>query len=176
MTVQQTNAQQLPFDEDAFDLVLCQFGVMFFPDRVLANSEAHRVLGPDGTYLLVTFDLLDRNPVPRAADEAVARLFADDPPRYMERGPFNYADPQLIEADLQTAGFARIDIETIALRTRVNARDAAYGMVLGSPFRAEIERRDPGGLERALGAVIEALVPLDGGEAAMSAHLITATG
>jgi len=176
VTVQQANAQELPFEDDTFDLVLCQFGVMFFPDKVRANSEARRVLAADGSYLLVTFDRLDQNPVPMKADRAVEQLFPDDPPRYMERGPFSYSDPQLIEADLRNAGFTDVMIETISLTTRVNARDAAYGMVLGSPFRAEIERRDASGLERALDAVTAALTSLDGSEVAMSALLATASG
>lgn len=173
---QQANAQELPFDDDAFDLVLCQFGVMFFPDKVRAHREARRVLRPDGHYLLVTFDRLDHNPVPRLADEAVERLFPDDPPRYMDRGPFSYPDPERIEADLRVAGFAQVEIETHRLLTWVEAHDAACGMVLGSPFRAEIEKRDPAGLERALEAVAEALAPLDGTQAGMSAHVVTASG
>ena len=175
VTVQQANAQDLPFDDGSFDAVVCQFGVMFFPDKVRANSEAHRVLTPDGSYLLVTFDGLAQNPVPEAADRAVERLFPDDPPRYMERGPFSYADPAVIEADLRAAGFSKIQVDTISLQTRVSARGAAVGMVLGSPFRAEIERRDPDALERAVDAVTEALASLDGADAPMSAHVVTAS-
>ena len=75
----------------------------------------------------------------------------------MERGPFSYVDPALIEHDLRGAGFTQIKLETVALTSRVNARDAAQGLVLGSPFRAEIERRDPSALDRALNAVGAAL-------------------
>ncbi|MDT7545856.1 MAG: hypothetical protein QOE99_1966 [Actinomycetota bacterium] len=175
LTLQQANAQDLPFQDGDFDVVACAFGVMFFPDKVLANSEARRVLRPGGNYLAVTFDRLEHNPVPKAAEEAVAALFPDDPPRYMERGPFSYADPELIESDLRTAGFGRVALETVPLSTRVNARDAAHGMVLGSPFRGEIERRDPGMLERALDAVAMALASMDGKDAPMSAHVIMAT-
>lgn len=175
VTVQQANAQELPFENGSFDAVLCQFGAMFFPDKVLAGREAHRVLRPGGIYLLITFDRLEKNPVPSAADEAVAVLFPDDPPNYMERGPFSYSDPERIERDLREAGFSQVDLETLRLSSHVSARDAASGMVLGSPFRAEIERRDPAGLERALDAVTEALASLDGTDAPMSAHLVTAT-
>jgi hypothetical protein len=133
------------------------------------------VLSSGGQYLLVTFSDLDDNPVPKAADEAVAALFPDDPPRYMERGPFSYTDAAQIEKDLRAAGFSNVLVETTALTTRVDARDAAAGMVLGSPFRAEIERRDPAGLERALDAVADALSSLDGEDAPMSAHVVTAT-
>ena len=169
------DALDLPFPDRSFDLVVCQFGVMFFPDKVRANREALRVLGPGGHYLLVTFDRLDLNPVPRAAEAAVVALFPDDPPRYMERGPFSYADPSIIERDLVEAGFADVQVETVAVSSRVSATEAAQGLVRGSPFRSEIERRDPSALDRALNAVTEALRPWDGKDAPISAHVVTAT-
>jgi SAM-dependent methyltransferase len=148
---------------------------MFFPDKVLANREARRVLRSGGRYLLVSFDRLDLNPVPKAAGDAVDSLFPDDPLRYMERGPFSYADPALIEDDLVAAGFTDVELETVALSSRVSAGDAAQGLVLGSPFRLEIERRDPAALGRAVNAVTEALRLWDGEDAPMSAHVATAT-
>jgi ubiquinone/menaquinone biosynthesis C-methylase UbiE len=175
VTFQPADAQNLPFAEKSFDLAVCAFGVMFYPDKVRASSEARRVLRSGGSYLLVSFDRLALNPVPKAAEEAVASLFEDDPPRYMERGPFSYADPGAIEQDLRAAGFSEVELETVALSSHVRARDAAQGIVLGSPFRAEIERRDPSALERAVDAVTEALLPWDGKDATMSAHVVTAT-
>ncbi len=175
VTFQPADAQDLPFAEGSFDLVLCQFGVMFFPDKVRANGEAWRVLRSGGQYLLVSFDRLELNPVPKAAEQAVAALFPDDPPLYMERGPFSYADPASIEHDLRAAGFTDVEVETVALSSRVSARDAAQGIVLGTPFRSEIERRDPSALDRAVNAVTEALLPWDGRDATMSAHVVTAT-
>ena len=175
VTFQPANAQDLPFADDSFDLVLCAFGVMFFPDKVGAGEEARRVLRAGGRYLLVTFDRLALNPVPKAAEEAVAALFPDDPPEYMERGPFSYADPARIEHDLRAAGFTDVELETTVLSSRVGARDAAQGIVLGSPFRAEIERRDPSALDGAVDAVAAALLPWDGRDAPMSAHVVTST-
>jgi ubiquinone/menaquinone biosynthesis C-methylase UbiE len=172
---QRADAQDLPFPDGSFDLVICQFGVMFFPDKVRANREAWRVLASGGRYLLVSFDRLEFNPVPKMAEDAVAALLPEDPPEYMERGPFSYADPALIEHDLFAAGFTDIQCETVVLLSRVTARDAAQGLVLGSPFRLEIERRDPSVLDRAVNAVTEALRPLDGKDAAISAHVVTAT-
>jgi ubiquinone/menaquinone biosynthesis C-methylase UbiE len=172
---QRADAQALPFPDGSFDLVVCQFGVMFFPDKVRANREALRVLGAGGRYLLVSFDRLELNPVPKAAENAVAALFPEDPPQYMERGPFSYADPALIEHDLMAAGFTDIQIETVALSSRVSASDAAQGLVLGSPFRSEIERRDPSALDRAVNAVTEALRPWHGKNAPSSAHVVAAT-
>lgn len=173
VTFQRADAQDLPFDDASFDLVLCLFGVMFFPDKVQANAEARRVLRPDGSYILVTFNRLELNPIPKAAGEAVASLFTDDP-RYMERGPFSYMDAATVEQDLLTAGFTSVRLETVELSSPVRARDAAQGIVLGSPFRAEIEGLDASALERATTAVEEALEAWDGTDAPMSAHIATA--
>lgn len=147
---------------------------MFFPNKVRANAEAARVLRRGGQYILVSFNRLDLNPVPKAAGEAVGSLFPEDP-RYMERGPFSYTDPARIENDLRAGGFEVIELETIELASRVSARDAAYGIVLGSPFRGEIERLDPSALERATAAVEQSLRDWDGRDAPISAHIATAT-
>jgi ubiquinone/menaquinone biosynthesis C-methylase UbiE len=174
VSFQHADAQKLPFSDGVFDLVLCQFGVMFFSDKIRANEEARRVLRPNGHYLLVTFDRFELNPIPKAAQDAVSALFANEPFDYMERGPFSYSDPAQIKHDLLAAGYTETKIETIKLSTRVNAHDAAQGLIFGSPFRSEIERRDPSALDRAAEAVAHALVRWDGKDAPMSAHLITA--
>ena len=164
------DAQELPFDDGSFDVVLCLFGVMFFPDKRRGNAEAYRVLRPGGRYVLATFNQLELNPVPEAAGVAVATLFSEDP-RYMARGPFSYTDPEAIEDDLRAGGFQTIDLMTVELSTVVSAQDAARGIVLGSPFRAEIERLDPSALERAVEAVEQALQPWHGKTAPISAHI-----
>ncbi len=168
------DAQNLPFGDDSFDLVLCQFGAMFFPDKVRAHREAHRVLRSQGHYLLVTFDRLELNPIPKAAQAAVSALLGGDALTYMERGPFCYMDPAQIERDLLAAGFPEVEIETARLPSRVNAREAAQAFVFGSPLRSEIERRDPSSVERAAEAVAQALASWDGQEVPMSAHLVIA--
>lgn len=168
------DAQDLPYEDESFDLVVCLFGLMFFPDKQRANAEARRVLRSGGTYVVVTFDRLDRNPIPKAAGEAVATLFPEDP-RYMEQGPFSYADATLVENDLRAAGFEDVVVESVELSSRVTAHEAAQGIVLGSPFRAEIERLDASALERATAAVREALLPWDGKDAPMAAHVAWAT-
>jgi ubiquinone/menaquinone biosynthesis C-methylase UbiE len=174
VTYQPADAQDLPFEPGSFDLVVCQFGAMFFPDRLRAYEEARRVLRSDGHFLLVSFDSLERNPVPEAVGQAVGALFPHDPPAYMEHGPFSYTNPARIQDELQAAGFTRVLIQTVELQTWVRARDAAQAMVLGSPLRSEIERRDPAALDRALEAAAAALARWDGANAPMSAHLATA--
>lgn len=176
---QQADALALPFDDGGFDLVVCQFGVMFFPDKIAGNAEARRVLRDGGSYMLVIWDEIDRNLATKAAGAAVARLFPDDPAAFYERVPFRYHDRAQIERDLNAAGFAEVEIETIGLRSlAASARDAAIGLVQGTPMRLEIEARDPGLLHCATDAAAEALRQFEGPggfDAPMSAHLVTAT-
>jgi len=173
VSFQPADAQNLPFIEASFDVVFCQFGVMFFPDKIRANQEVRRVLRPNGHYLIVTFNHLEFNLIAKAAGDAVNALFPDDPFDYMERGPFSYPDPTRINSDLLAAGFTDVEVETMALSSRVNAREAAQGLVFGSPFRSEIERRGPSALDRAADAVAQALMRWDGKDAPMSAHVVT---
>lgn len=176
---QTADAQALPFADASFDLVVCQFGVMFFPDKVLANSEARRVLRDGGHYLLVIWDHIERNLATMAAGRAVADLIPGEAGRFYERVPFRYDDSAAIEQDLRAAGFARIEIETIERPSRApSARDAAIALVQGTPMRADIEQVAPGMLSAASDAAEEALRRFEGSDgfsAPMSAHLVMAT-
>ena len=172
---QPADALDLPFADGEFDLVICQFGVMFYPDRVGGNAEARRVLRDGGTYLAVIWDRLDLNPVSHAMAEMLAEEFPEDPPRFLERAPFSYADPAQIERDLRSAGFDRVTVEAVAATSRVDARSAAYGMCCGSPMTAEIEERGADALDRAVEVCERALLPFDGQETPMSALFATAT-
>ncbi len=172
--LERIDALALPYADMSFDATVCQFGIMFFPDKVKANREAWRVLSSGGHYLLVTFDQLARNPVPRAAGRAVNALFPERPLEYLQLGPFSYSDPVRIREDLVAAGFTDVELHTCELSTRVTAREAALGLVLGSPLRSQIEQRDPSALDRAVDAVTEALREWDGKDAPIAAHLAIA--
>jgi ubiquinone/menaquinone biosynthesis C-methylase UbiE len=168
------DAQDLPFDDKSFDLVVCQFGVMFYPDKPKGASEARRVLRDDGTYLAIIWDRIERNPVSKVLAEAVAAEFPDDPPRFLERAPFGYADPLEIERDMRAGGFTDVAIETVGLSSRLNAKEAAIAMCAGSPMTAEIAERGEGAIERATRAAEAALQQFDGQEMPMSALFVTA--
>ncbi len=175
----QADALELPFEDSSFDLVVCQFGVMFFPDKVKANAEARRVLRDGGKYLLVIWDKVERNLATRVAGAAVAELFPDDPAAFYERIPFRYHDRAIIEQDLRAAGFADVQIETVELRSRAaSAREAAIALTQGTPMRSEIEKRGSEALAAATDAAAKALqqfVGPDGFDAPMSAHVVIAT-
>ena len=172
--VQAADAQALPFADGEFDLVVCQFGAMFFPNKVVAHREARRVLRQGGRYLLVIWDRLANNPASKRVHEVVAGLFPDDPPQFLARTPFGYADPAIIEHDLLTAGFTDIELETVMLESlpSTGPEDASLGLVEGTPLRAEIEARGPDMLERAE-ATARAALSQDFPRA-LSAHVVTA--
>lgn len=176
VTFAPADAQALPYPDGGFDLVVCQFGAMFFPDRVGAYREAKRVLKAGGALLFNVWDRLEANPASQAVADAVAALFPDDPPNFIDRVPFGYHDKARIEADLRSAGFAEIESETVAKRSRGSAGEVAPGLCQGSPLRSEIEARAPDRLEEATEAALTALVERWGDpvDAAMSAHVFIA--
>lgn len=177
VTFAPADAQCLLFPDAGFDLVVCQFGAMFFPDRVAAYREARRMLRPGGTFLFNVWDRLEANPASQAVAEAVAALFPDDPPSFIGRVPFGYHDKTAVEADLRAAGFTAVAAETVARRSRGDARELAPGLCQGSPLRAEIEARVPERLDEATEAAVSALVRRHGDpvDAAMSAHVFSAS-
>jgi len=88
----QADAQALPFGDREFDAVTCQFGVMFFPDKVRGYREARRVLKPGGHLFFNVWDRISENEFADVVTEAVAGLFPQDPPRFLARTPHGYHD------------------------------------------------------------------------------------
>jgi ubiquinone/menaquinone biosynthesis C-methylase UbiE len=177
--LQAVDAQSLPFEDDRFDAVVTQFGAMFFPDRIGAYREALRVLRPGGKFYFNVWDSVDSNPASRAIAEGVAELFPDDPPGFIQRTPFGYHDTARVESDLRSAGFTSIAVETVKKQSRsADPADAARGLCMGSPLRAEIEARDPAKLDAAVESALRRLAPFIGPEgldAPMSAHVFVAS-
>src|SRR4051794_32565409 len=108
----QADALALPFEDAAFDLVCCQFGAMFFPDRPAGYREARRVLTPGGRFLFNVWDRIEENVFADDVTNALASIFPGDPPRFLARTPHGYHDTALIRRDLEGAGFSRVRIET----------------------------------------------------------------
>ena len=146
----QADAQALPFEAETFDLVLCQFGVMFFPDRPSAYREARRVLKPDGCFLFNAWDRIEENVFADDVTRALAEFLPADPPRFMARTPHGYHDAALIRSDLAMAGFSNVTIETLAEESRApSPRYVAIAYCQGTPLRNEIEARGADKLEAA---------------------------
>ena len=176
---QKADAQALPFPDRAFDAVVCQFGVMFFPDKPKAYREARRVLKPSGHFIFNVWDSIEHNEFADLVTAAVADIFADDPPRFLARTPHGYHDKEAIIAELKNAGFRNVAAETVTRRSVApNCRDPAIGYCQGTPLRNEIELRDASRLAEATEAAaasIKALFGTGAVDGKIQAHVITAS-
>jgi SAM-dependent methyltransferase len=173
----QADAMQLPFPDASFDCVACQFGAMFFPDKVAAFSEARRVLAPGGVFAFNVWDRIEHNEFADVVTGALASVFPDDPPRFMVRMAHGYFDTADIRRDLGDAGFvAPAQVDTIAVRSRAeSARIVALAYCQGTPLRSEIEARDPARMDEATDAATQALIQRFGPgavEGTIQAHVI----
>ena len=178
VTWRQADALALPFGDQEFDVVACQFGVMFFPDRIAGYKEARRVLKPGGRFFFNVWDTIRENEFAETVTEALAAVFPDDPPLFMARTPHGYHNVETIREGLAAAGFADISAETIDRASRAaTPTDAAIAYCQGTPLRNEIEARDAARLEEATRAAATALThrfgtgPIEG---RIRAHVFTA--
>jgi ubiquinone/menaquinone biosynthesis C-methylase UbiE len=154
----QADALALPFDDHSFDVVACQFGAMFFPDKVQGYKEARRVLRPGGRFLFNVWDRIAVNEFADVVTETLAGLFPDDPPRFMARTPHGHHDVERIREDLKAAGFAEVAIDAVDARSRApSARHVAVAYCQGTPLRNEIEARDAARLEEATDRAADAV-------------------
>jgi ubiquinone/menaquinone biosynthesis C-methylase UbiE len=174
----QADALALPFDDAGFDLICCQFGAMFFPDRPRAYREARRVLKPHGRFLLSVWDRIEENVFANDVTEALAQFFPSDPPRFLARTPHGYYQPDLIRRELEEAGFSNVTIETRADQSRASSAFVpAMAYCQGTLLRDEIEARGADRLESATSYVARILAQRHGdGEvvAKIQAQIISA--
>ena len=147
----QADAMQLPFDDSMFDVVVCQFGVMFFPDKPKVFAEARRVLKPGGTFIFNVWDRIEENEFTHTISMALETLFPTDPPRFMQRVPHGYYDLDAIMRDLKMGGFHALPkFSTIAARSKAaSPRIPATAFCQGTPLRNEIEARGTSLLDKA---------------------------
>ena len=174
----QADAMQLPFPDGSFDAVVCQFGVMFFPDKSKAFSETRRVLRPGGVFVFNVWDRIEENEFADTVTTALQSLFPDNPPRFMARTPHGYQDHRTIERDLAGGGFiASPRIDTLAARSRAtSSRVPAIAYCQGTPLRNEIETRGAARLGEATDIAAEAIAQRFGRGAVdgkIQAHIIT---
>ncbi len=175
----QADALALPFPAESFDVVACQFGAMFFPDKVAAYKEARRVLRSGGHLIFNVWDRISENEFADVVTQALAAIFPDDPPRFMARTPHGYHDVEQIRRELSAAGFSNIGIDAMDETSRASSpREAAVAYCHGTPLRNEIEARDASRLEHATAQAAAALARRFGNgpmEGRIRAFVITAT-
>ena len=179
VTWRQADGGDLPFEDGIFDTVTCQFGVMFFPDRLTAFTEMHRVLRPGGSAVFNVWDHIEHNEFEATITDALATMFPDDPPLFLARTPHGYHDTALIRAELVAAGFdSLLTIDTVPARSlAASCTDPAIGFCQGTPLRNEILSRNPDSLADATEVAARLIADRFGEtniDGALRAHVVTA--
>ncbi|MFJ5885071.1 class I SAM-dependent methyltransferase [Kitasatospora cineracea] len=175
----QADAGQLPFEDGVFDLVVCQFGAMFFPDRPAAFAEVRRVLVPAGRFLFSTWGPLSGHGFDSAVQRGLERVFPADPPDFLRTLPHGYHDPDRVSADLAAGGLEPTGHRPLALEgTAESAAAIVTGFLTGTPLRAAVQARggdpDDPALHAALTAELTARLGTGRVTAPMTAHLFEA--
>ncbi len=148
----QADAQALPFASEVFDVVVCQFGVMFFPSRRAGYLEARRVLRSGGRFVFNVWDSLEANEFPAVVHRVVTKAAPHSPPEFLSRTPYGYFDRDRVASDLEDAGF-HIDLQVCDGVNRGSPQDVATAFCQGTPFRLELDDCPGLGAERATGLV-----------------------
>lgn len=154
---QPADAMELPFQDGSFDMVVSQFGLMFFPDKGKAHGEVHRVLTPRGRYLFSVWDSHRYNPFGELVHELVGRLFPTDPPQFY-KVPFSCHQIDPIKEQVIAAGFTDISVSVVTLDKEVpDLAGFARGIVYGNPLIEQIRARGGVAPEQVLDTVLKEL-------------------
>lgn len=139
---QEVDAQCLPFEDEDFDHVICQFGVMFFPEKQQSFTEVYRVLQKGGKYLFNVWDEMLYNPRSSIVKKVLDDMFGDEAPDFMKKGPYSFFDKGEIRNMLYSAGFQNVKIDTVK-KTAVYASpdDVIIGFVEGSPLSSFMQKK-----------------------------------
>ena len=175
ITFRALNAMDIPLDDGSMDVVACQFGVMFFPDKVQSYREARRVLAPGGHYIFSAWDSHENNPFAALAQAVIEADFPDNPPGFYHV-PFHYHDEKIMEQDMKAAGFSSVKVEQIAITKEVHSLEAfATGLVHGNPLAEEVRARG-GNPEDLIAKILEAFETEfgnNGNKMPLSAYVVT---
>jgi ubiquinone/menaquinone biosynthesis C-methylase UbiE len=137
------DAQDLPFYNGQFDHIICQFGVMFFPDKEKSFREANRVLKTGGKYIFNTWESVEKNPRIDTMWKIIYEVFGKESPDFLQKGPHSFYDKNEIEQLLLNAGFKNIRIDTVAKTPKYNQPDDLIkGFADGSPLSNYLREKD----------------------------------
>jgi SAM-dependent methyltransferase len=147
---QTADVMALPFEDDTFDVVLCQFSTMFFPDRIAAYREIRRVLRPGGRFLFNVWRRIEENEFADVVTQALRERYPEDPPAFLARTPHGHGSSIEIRTEVVAAGFVRCELSPRDDVSHASGPDIpAIAYCQGTPLRNEVETREPGGLQEA---------------------------
>lgn len=142
VTFAEVDMEDIPYDDEAFDNVISQFGIMFAPDRIKALSEIHRVLKPRGTFGAVVWATPEENPEWYPVMKHLMSLLP--PTLEGTPHPFICGDRNLLNTEFSQAGFSNIEIEEFPIRfMHDSVADADEAWINTGPFAMAYSRMDP---------------------------------
>ncbi|HYV05319.1 MAG TPA: methyltransferase domain-containing protein [Blastocatellia bacterium] len=153
----QADAMNLPFPNESFEAVVCQFGLMFFPDKAKALKEASRVLVRGGALVFNVWDSMEKNDLARIAHQTVSSFFEDNPPAFFET-PYGFHDRNVLRDLVTEAGFRDVSLSDVSKAgISSSAMDAAKGAVEGTPLLVQLNERGMSDVSRVVDAVAKAV-------------------
>lgn len=158
------DAMSLPFDDEYFDSIAAQFGVMFYQDKIKAHKEAFRVLKKGGTYIFNTWNKMEENHIIEVVKELMKEYFPTDPPSFYNL-PFSYFETAIITTDLEEGGFHDIEISLVNVNGySKDSHSAATGLLEGSPIYGGIIEKNENLLPEIVTKLSEKLADVYGKE------------
>lgn len=140
---QVADALQLPFADNIFDAVICQYGVMFFPDKPKGFAEAYRVLKPGGIFLFNAWDNIEFNPAINILNNVLQEEFGEEAPNFLKEGPYSFYDQEQIKLLLKDACFKKNELEVVKVASSFSSiNDLAKGFLEGSPLFSYLQEKD----------------------------------
>jgi ubiquinone/menaquinone biosynthesis C-methylase UbiE len=155
---QEATALALPFPDEAFDLILCQLGLQFFPNRPVALSEMRRVLAHAGRVALSVFSAIDHTPATNALADALDRHVGAAASQ-TKRSEHALSDERELRELVSRAGFRNVEIATVTQTIRFPCA-AAYvrAQLLATPLSALLEGMDNRRQQETLAAITNDLI------------------
>ncbi len=145
---QVVDAQKLPFNNESFDLVVCQFGVMFFPDKKKAFEETYRVLKPNGLFIFSAWDSLQHNLHTGILNDVLKEQFGSEAPAFWEEGPFSFNDRDAINNMMRNASFKNVQIAVVSLISGyASIDDLLTGLLEGTPLASFLAEKSAAEVE-----------------------------
>ncbi len=137
----QADITNLPFPDASLNVAVCQFGLMFVPDKGRAFREIRRVLVTGGLLAFNVWDRMENNPWGIIAHETIGGFFPENPPQFF-KAPCSFYDVNVLRKLLTTSGFDTINIQTVQKECSSDtATSLATGLIEGAPVLAEIQER-----------------------------------
>lgn len=167
------DAVSLDLPDQAFDLVLCQQGLQFFPDRQTSLREIRRVLTPEGRTVISVWQDLDHHPVYKALFEATARKLRANVSDFDVS--FSLGDAGALQYALREAGFGHVEVTPRSLEVRLPSPKhfvqlTVAGAATSVPAFMQMSPEARSALVEAIAGELEPLIRsrIEGGELALS--------